>query len=619
MNKPLLTALALFALPQASWAFSCADVVSLQNQGLSTLEIQKRAIADGKDAPFVHACLASHQQQLQAQRVIAEAQARAEATRQASDDASEAEEISLDSAPEPMLSRSKAKESSASGRTRHARPMPKKRRPMRPMAPAPSVAGGAYGAPISRPPPPPPPRDVVSNSEDYEDYGVNGFVLSSSDNQSTFSVDVDTASYAIARSKIQSSRLPPEAAVRVEEFVNAFDYNYAQPKSGPFDVHMEAAPHPFVANHHVLRVGVQGRALRGERKPVHLTFLVDVSGSMSSPNKLGLAQKALHHLVDNLGPEDTVALATYAGSDRIVLQPTYTTRKAKIHAAIDGLRSGGGTAMNSGMEAAYKLAKDNYLPSVENRVIVLSDGDANIGRSSQDEILKTIKRYANEGITLTTVGLGMGNYKDVMMEQLANKGDGNYYYLDSYKEAQKVFGEDLSGTIETIARDVKIQVEFDPEAVRSYRLVGYENRDIADKDFRKDEVDAGEVGSGHQVTALYEVVLADNVKDKAALATLRMRAKPPGPDAPAKEYSWSVPVDALGGEFEEAGPDTRMAWTVATFAEKLRGSPYASEVSWGQIAQMARDANQGTEDHTELIDLIDRASQLDRRGGFVSR
>ena len=615
MSKPIASRLValvtLASLPQAALAFTCADAVRLSEKGVASAEIVRQAEADGKDLAFVQQCLATQARakaESAAKKAAEEARYAAEEEHRKGAEAAERKRVvaeyaareSMDAAPAPS-----------------PRPRPVSRRPAAPpmsVAPSPAASGGMGGLMDSDDRYP-----TTANTESYQDYGVNGFVLTEKDGQSTFSVDVDTASYAIARSKLEHHGLPPESAVRVEEFVNAFDYTYAMPKSDPFAVHLEASPHPQIAGHHVLRVGIQGRTMRGPRKPVHLTFLVDVSGSMSSPNKLPLAQKALHELVDNLGPEDTVALATYAGRETIVLQPTFTTRKAQIHAAIEDLRSGGGTSMGSGMELAYKLAKDNYLPGCENRVIVLSDGDANIGKTSHDQILASIRKYADEGITMTTIGLGMGNYKDVMMEQLANKGDGNYFYLDSEKEAKKVFGEKLSGTIETIARDVKIQVEFDPDAVRSYRLLGYENRDIADKDFRNDAVDAGEVGSGHQVTALYELVLADDAKAKDALATVRLRAKPPGPDAPAKEYAHSVPVSALTSDFEEASPSTRMAFAVGTFAEKLRGSPYVQEVSWGEIAKMARDASQGTEEHAELIRLIERAAELDRRGGVAVR
>ncbi|MCP4807962.1 MAG: VWA domain-containing protein, partial [Proteobacteria bacterium] len=303
-----------------------------------------------------------------------------------------------------------------------------------------------------------------STSEGYVNYGVNDMTLSTKDALSTFSIDVDTASYTIARRKLLDGYLPPAASVRVEEFVNYFPYAYVQPVGdAPFAVNMEAAPNPFEPRHHVLRIGVQGDELSAdERKPVRLTFLVDVSGSMSSADKLGLAKRSLHLLVDQLDAEDSVALGTYAGATRMVLTPTPATDKDAIHAAIESLSSGGGTAMSSGIDMAYDMAQRAYVPGAENRVVVLSDGDANIGPSSHQQILTQIQDHAKAGITLTTVGFGMGNYKDTMMEQLANDGDGNYFYIDGMNEARKVFSEDLSGTIQTIARDVKIQVEFDP-------------------------------------------------------------------------------------------------------------------------------------------------------------
>jgi Ca-activated chloride channel family protein len=376
----------------------------------------------------------------------------------------------------------------------------------------------------------------AANSEAYTDYGINDMTRVDRDRYSTFSIDVDTASYSIARRKLQSGQLPPTASVRVEEFVNYFDYDYEPPAgdvqgdSAPFAVNMEGAPHPFQPSHHLLRFGVQGALPHQvDRTPVHLTFLVDTSGSMSSHDKLGLAQRSLHELVENLSPTDTVALGTYAGSVREVLAPTPISRnRDRIHDAIDALSAGGGTGMSSGVELAYQMASEAMVQGHENRVIVLSDGDANIGRTSHEEILRTIKRYAEEGITLSTIGFGMGNYKDTMMEQLADQGDGNYAYIDSIDEARRVFGEDLEATLRVIARDVKIQVEFNPEAVIAYRLIGYENRDIADRDFRNDAVDAGEIGAGHTVTALYDVVLADGYRGEDLGVPLPRPAGAPG-------------------------------------------------------------------------------------------
>ena len=457
-------------------------------------------------------------------------------------------------------------------------------------------------------------------TEQYTDYGINEMTLVEGDNQSTFSIDVDTASYAIARRKLQQGRLPPPAAVRVEEFVNYLPYDYAAPRNGrPFAVHMEAAPSPYQPGHHLLRVGVKGRELdQSYRAPVRLTFLVDVSGSMSSSDKLGLAKESLHLLVNQLGVEDSVAIATYAGRVETVLAPTPTTRRSRIHAAIDGLRAGGSTAMGSGLQLAYDMAHQAYVPGAENRVVVLSDGDANVGPSSHTTILETIEDYAGQGITLSSIGFGMGNYKDTLMEQLADRGDGNYHYVDSLREADKVFGQDLAGNLQTIARDVKIQVEFDPTTVLAYRLVGYENRDIADRDFRNDAVDAGEVGSGHRVTALYDVVL--NEDGCGPLATVRLRAKPPGPDAPAAEWSTSFGREALRGSFASTSADFRIAAGAGGFAEKLRGSRYLDEVSYAQIAAIVRDALRPDYDEDgELLELIGQAGDLVGEGAVAVR
>jgi len=461
--------------------------------------------------------------------------------------------------------------------------------------------------------------DESPGSEDYTDYGINRLTIAEVDRHSTFAVDVDTASYSIARKKLRASMLPPTSSVRVEEFVNAIDYDYAAPTTldPPFAVFMEAAPSPFEDNHHVLRVGLKGAEPKAERRPWHLTFLVDTSGSMNRSDKLPLARESLKYLVDGLGPEDTVAIATYAGSTRVVLEPTPATRKADILAGIEGLSSGGGTAMDSGMSLAYQMASDSYAEGTENRVIVLSDGDANIGRTDHNEILETVKQYAEEGITLTTVGFGMGNYKDTMMERLSNEGDGNYFYVDSLEEGQEVFGEDLASTIHTIAKDVKIQVEFNPEVVYAYRLIGYENRDIADKDFRNDAVDAGEIGRGHEVTALYDVVLMDSSPDQE-LATVRLRAKKPGPDSPAKEWTTVFSERELHGEVADSSESFRMALAAASFAEKLRQSPYAEELAWSEIIALAESASQSGED-AELVGLIRTAAGLESSAAVAGR
>jgi Ca-activated chloride channel family protein len=461
----------------------------------------------------------------------------------------------------------------------------------------------------------PPPQDTVSSAEEYRDYGVNPFTMVAEDRLSTFSIDVDTASYTISRRKLQEERsLPPGSAVRVEEFVNYFKYDYAKPSSEPFSVSMEAMPDPFRPGHHTLRVGVQGKEIaRNERPAVHLTFLVDVSGSMASADKLGLAQHSMHRMVDGLREDDTVALATYAGRVAKILDPTSAGDARTIHKAIDSLQSGGSTAMSAGIDIAYDLATRSFEPGHENRVVVLSDGDANVGNTSWDAMLSQIKQHADRGVTLSTIGFGMGNYKDTLMEQLANKGDGNNYYIDSKQQAERVFVSELGGTMVTIARDTKIQVEFNPESVVAYRLVGYENRDIADKDFRNDRVDAGEVGSGHQVTALYDVVLKDGYAP--TVATVRMRYEKPGADGVAAEKAFPFADRALKETAPLTSRDTRIAYTAATFAEILRGSPHAAEVDINKLIAFGKAAQRNNKDDAELIALMERARDLGANGG----
>jgi Ca-activated chloride channel family protein len=461
---------------------------------------------------------------------------------------------------------------------------------------------------------------AMTSAESYKDYGVNPFTLSTDDALSTFSIDVDTASYSMARRKLQSSTLPPEAAVRVEEFVNYLDYDsYIAPKNDPFAVNMEAMPDPFRPGHHVLRVGVQGKEVsRDERPPVHLVFLVDVSGSMSAADKLGYAKKSLHMMVDGLREDDTVGLCTYAGRVARILEPTSAGNKREIHGAIEGLKSGGSTAMSSGIDIAYEMAMQQFKPGHENRVVILSDGDANVGRTSWDDMLSQIKGYADKGVTLSTIGFGMGNYQDTLMEQLANNGDGNNFYIDSQAQAQRVFVEELGGTMVTIARDVKIQVEFNPESVAAYRLIGYENRDIADKDFRNDRVDAGEVGSGHNVTALYDVILKDGYTSE--LATVRMRYEAPGADKAASEKLWVFPSKRLQETPFQATRDTRMAYSAATFAEVLRGSPHAAEIDLEALARFAKKSSRpGEKDDAEMIDLMHKAKALGAGGAALVR
>lgn len=464
------------------------------------------------------------------------------------------------------------------------------------------VGGASYGARAY--------RSEGPVAKDAVHYGFNPTELTARDGLSTFSIDVDTASYTQARRSLLGGALPSQAAVRTEEFVNYSRYRYPSPEPGaPFAITMDAATHPWEPQHHLLRVGIKGADGDRERVPLHLTFLVDTSGSMAGPDRLPLAKQSLEYLVGNLAPGDTVAIATYAGSTQKVLEPTPVSDAPRILAAIRSLSSGGGTRMGSGLEMAYEMASRTRVQGHENRVIVLSDGDANLGAVTHDQMLASLADYAKQGITLSTVGFGRGNYRDALMEQLADKGDGNASYIDDFDEARRVFGEDLGATLTTIARDVKIQVEFDLDDVLAYKLVGYENRAIADKDFRNDAVDAGEVGAGHTVTALYDVVLRD--ERSGPIAWVRVRHKPPGPDAPATEQVVELPASAVGEGFDEADRDLRRAWGSAAFAEKLRGAPSMVEVSWSQVEALVAGAIRPEDDRdAELLDLVRRARAL---------
>jgi Ca-activated chloride channel family protein len=453
----------------------------------------------------------------------------------------------------------------------------------------------------------------TSTPESYQNYGTNKFTDPSKDKLSTFSIDVDTGSYTIARRKLNEGALPPSEAVRVEEFINYFKYSYPSPKTAPFAVNLEAAPSPFSAkpNMFVMRVGVQAQKLdEASRKPVHLTFLVDVSGSMNSSDKLALAQRSMAYLVDNLREQDTVAIATYAGRVSQILAPTHASDREKILGAIDKLRSGGSTGMSDGLEAAYQLAAQTLERDEVSRVIVLSDGDANVGATSHDEILSRIKGYVEKGVTLSTIGFGMGNYKDTMMEQLANKGNGNYYYIDDFKEAQRIFGEQLDGTLQVVAKDVKIQVEFDPAEVVAYRLIGYENRDIADKDFRNDKVDAGEIGAGHTVTALYEVEL--RTSEPSEFAKIRLRHKMPTEDV-AKEATFPIRAATFRKTVGDASGDFQFAVAVAGFAEILRRSTYAENLTYDLILEVANPHVGRDPGRKEFLGLVKKAKGLDTK------
>lgn len=478
-----------------------------------------------------------------------------------------------------------------------------------PPAPRPATPGTAGNTRLGRMHAAP---DEPSAGERYRDWGVNGWIETLRDRQSTFAIDVDTASYAIARRKILAGEDVPPESVRVEEFLNYFRYDDRAPADGsPFAVTVEGAPSPYAGDRELLRVALRARTVPlAQRKPAHLVFLVDVSGSMSSPDKLPLAQRSLRILTENLRAGDTVALVTYAGSTRVVLEPTGIEDRARIVAAIDELSAQGSTAMGSGLELAYRLAVRQVGPGVVSRIIVLSDGDANVGPTTHEEILRQVQGYAQEGVTLSTVGFGMGNYHDTLMEQLADHANGNNSYIDTPFEARRVFQEQLGGTLEVVAQDVKIQVEFDPNVVSAYRLVGYENRDVADEDFRNDRVDAGEIGSGHTVNALYELRRIPGAT--GALGVVHVRAKAPGGGA-ASEQTFPIAASAMRPFIEGASSDLRLAGAVMGLAEILRGSPDARGWSLGTVAALARSATRdGDRDRQELVELIQTLQRHER-------
>ena len=444
------------------------------------------------------------------------------------------------------------------------------------------------------------------------------------DNLSTFAVDVDTGAYTVARAYIEEGYLPPADSVRAEEFINYFDYGYPNPKRAEtFAINLAGGPSPFTerASGRMLQVGIQGYSVPAdERQDVVLTFVIDVSGSMDMENRLHLAKRALHLLVDELRPTDEVAVVVYGSNARIVLPMTEVADSDEIHAAIDSVWPEDSTNAEAGLRLGYKHAAKYFNPDAINRVVLVSDGVANVGTTDAGGILDEIEKYADKGIYLTTVGMGMGNYNDTLMEQLADKGDGSYAYVDDMTEARRIFVHELTGTLLTIAKDAKIQVEFNAEVVERYRLVGYENRDVADDDFRNDEVDAGEIGSGHSVTALYEVELFEEADDlDATLATVHMRWQDPE-SSEIIEIERSLTVGELATSFEEMAPRFQLAQAVAEFAEILKDTPFAEGSTLADLYQTvdeveeAIETDEGATDHNvaELKDLIWQAADMEQ-------
>ncbi len=420
----------------------------------------------------------------------------------------------------------------------------------------------------------------------FKNYGVNPFVDTEDDHLSTFAIDVDDASYILTRSYLDRGYLPPEDAIRVEEFINHFDYEYETPGKAPFEVYIDGAPSYFGQNCELLRIGIKGRGIgRCQRQPATLIFLIDVSGSMAREDRLGLVKDALMYLVDQLDASDRIGIVAYESSAREILEPVSVRNRGEIHRAISCLQPGGSTNLDHGLNLAYRMAERNFLENRINRVILCSDGVANVGATSADELLRRIKRFSDMGITLTAVGVGMGNHNDALLEQLGDKGNGQYAYVDGIEEARRLFVEKLAGTLQIIARDVKIQVDFNPRVVRSYRLLGYENRNVEDDKFRDDREDGGEIGAEHQVTALYEIKLHNHAKG-GLLGRVNIRYKDPE-GYETDEIHCDVQRGVLNRRFENASPQLQLAAAAAEFAEILKRSYWARGSSLQEVYRVA--------------------------------
>lgn len=464
--------------------------------------------------------------------------------------------------------------------------------------------------------------------DEYPNYEDNGVKEVSAEPVSTFSIDVDTSSYSMIRRMINGGQLPPKGAVRLEELINYFPYSYALPAKNedPFKPTVAVYNCPWSADHKLLHIGIKGYDLENKPKS-NLVFLIDTSGSMNSPDKLPLLISSFKLMLDSLNPEDTVGIVTYAGSAGVALEPTKAGEKSKIIAALDHLQAGGSTAGAEGIRTAYELAERGRIKDGNNRIILATDGDFNVGISSQDELKSFIEKKRDQGIFMSTMGFGMGNYHDNTMQTLAQNGNGNAAYIDNLNEARKVLVEEAGSTLFTIAKDVKIQIEFNPKLVQEYRLIGYETRHLNREDFNNDKIDAGEIGSGHAVTAIYEVTpvgatgLVDNLrygaKEKAAavneedkstfsneLAFLKIRYKQP--DGNVSKLMTRPVTSADEQKFDALPDDIRFAAAVAGFGQLLRENKYTGSLTWDQVIEMANNARGKDEFgyRTEFVNLV---------------
>ena len=476
----------------------------------------------------------------------------------------------------------------------------------------------SYGLPSVNTPPP-----LEVNTEKYQAYDENRVKLVAEQPISTFSIDVDTAAYSnIRRMLDREGRLPPKDAVRVEELINYFSYDYDKPESlsRPFSVTTELAPSPWNSNRVLMQIGLRGYEPVHETRPdANLVFLIDVSGSMGAPDKLPLLKRSLGLLVRQMTENDRIALVVYAGAAGLVLDSTPASQQHKIIAAMDRLNAGGSTNGGAGLELAYQVAQDHFIEDGINRVIIASDGDMNVGVADHNSLVSMIENKRKTGIALTTLGFGSGNYNYALMEQIADHGNGNAAYIDSIREAQKVLVTEMNSTLLTIAKDVKIQIEFNPDRVAEYRLIGYENRLLNEEDFKNDKVDAGDIGAGHTVTALYELTLSDSEDrwlsesrysdsetstsglDKE-LGFVRVRFKQPDAEV-SEEISRGILMDEIKKEVGMASDDFRFAAAVASFGETLRGGKYTGQWASHDIIRLAQSAR-GQDTHGYRGDFL---------------
>ncbi len=463
-----------------------------------------------------------------------------------------------------------------------------------------------------------------ANTESYAELEENPFESPLKEPLSTFSIDVDNASYTNIRRFINEGQKVPKDAVRVEEMINFFKYKYPQPDGEhPFSINTEYSDCPWNKNSRLLKIGLQGKNIPMANLPAsNLVFLVDVSGSMDEQNKLPLLKESMKVLVKELRSIDKVSIVVYAGSAGVVLEPTSGDNKDEIMDAFDDLHAGGSTAGGEGIELAYKLAQQNFIKEGNNRVVIATDGDFNVGASSDDDMLKLIEQKRESGVFLTVLGFGMGNYKDSKMEILADKGNGNYAYIDNIQEANRFLGKEFKGSMFAIAKDVKIQIEFNPNHVQAYRLIGYENRKLNAEDFKNDKIDAGELGSGHSVTALYEIVpagvesdyvpsdlkytktpkVAGNHSDE--LATVKFRHKKP--DGNKSIEIVNVIADKKT-DLENSSQDFKFTTAVSWFGLKLRESKYIANSSSSDIKRLAKSGLSNDEEgyRSEFVRLVD--------------